>query len=74
MRHALERTIERGADYTEPVEPPPDGDITMAEAKRLVAGRLALGGNIDCRVLTDPLPIQLTHIAIRQAMPGRALL
>lgn len=27
-----------GADYTELVEPPPDGDITLAEAKRLAAG------------------------------------
>ncbi|MFP4057743.1 MAG: uroporphyrinogen decarboxylase family protein [Candidatus Brocadiia bacterium] len=51
VRHALRRTIERGGDYTEPVEPPPDGDITMAEAKALAAGRITLGGNIECRVL-----------------------
>ena len=43
--------IERNADYTEPVEPPPDGDITMAEAKNRAEGRIALGGNIECRVL-----------------------
>jgi len=51
VRHALARTIERGADFTEPVEPPPDGDITMAEAKALANGRITLGGNIECRVL-----------------------
>lgn len=53
VRHALSRVIERGADYTEPVEPPPDGDVTMAEAKRLAAGRITLGGNVECRVLCN---------------------
>jgi hypothetical protein len=53
VRHALLRTIQRGADYTEPVEPPPDGDITMQEAKELSAGRITLGGNIECRVLAN---------------------
>ncbi len=51
VRHALQRSIERGADYTEPVEPPPDGDITMSEAKELSDGRITLGGNIEARVL-----------------------
>ncbi|HUT33452.1 MAG TPA: uroporphyrinogen decarboxylase family protein [Planctomycetota bacterium] len=53
VRRALQRTIERGADFTEPVEPPPDGDITMAEAKALAAGRITLGGNIEARVLCN---------------------
>lgn len=51
VRDALPKTIERGGDYTEPVEPPPDGDITMAEAKKLADGRITLGGNIECRIL-----------------------
>jgi hypothetical protein len=53
VRHALQRTIERGGDYTEPVEPPPDGDITMAEAQALAAGKITLGGNIECRILCN---------------------
>lgn len=53
VRHALSRTIERGADYAEPMEPPPDGDISMAEAKVLAAGRITLGGNVECRVLCN---------------------
>ncbi|MBS3762125.1 MAG: hypothetical protein KGZ25_02355 [Planctomycetes bacterium] len=53
VRHALKRMIERGADYTEPVEPPPDGDITMEEAKEMAAGRITLGGNIEARVLCN---------------------
>lgn len=53
VRHALQRCIERGADYTEPVEPPPDGDLTMSAAKALAAGRITLGGNIECRILCN---------------------
>jgi len=50
VRHTIGRCIERGAEFTEPVEPPPDGDITMAAAKALAAGRITLGGNIESRV------------------------
>lgn len=53
VRDALPKTIARGGDYTEPVEPPPDGDITMAEAKKLSDGRITLGGNVECRVLCN---------------------
>ena len=51
VRSTLELAIERGADLFEPVEPPPDGDVTMAEAKAIVAGRMTLAGNIEARVL-----------------------
>ena len=53
VRHAIGRCIERGAEFTEPVEPPPDGDITMAEAKALADGRITLGGNVEVRVLCN---------------------
>lgn len=52
-REALPKVIERGGDYTEPVEGPPDGDITLAEAKEIAAGRITLGGNVQCRVLCN---------------------
>ncbi len=51
VRDTLELAIARGADYFEPVEPPPDGDITFAEAKAVTAGRMTLGGNLEARVL-----------------------
>ena len=69
VRHALERTIARGADYTEPVEPPPDGDITMAAAKALAAGRITLGGNIECRVLCNE-DEDRTEAAVAAAFAG----
>jgi len=51
IRDTLEMVIERGADFLEPCQPPPDGDITFAEAKSLAAGRITLGGNVEARVL-----------------------
>jgi len=69
VRRALERTIERGADYTEPVEPPPDGDVTMSEAKALAAGRITLGGNVECRVLCNESEDAVEQ-AVRDAFEG----
>ncbi len=51
IRSTLDGVIARGADYFEPVEPPPDGDITFAEAKARADGRLTLGGNVEARIL-----------------------
>ena len=51
VRSIIGLVIERGTDYFEPVEPPPDGDITFAEAKKLVSGRMTLGGNIEAGIL-----------------------
>ena len=69
IRYALPRMIARGADYTEPVEPPPDGDITMAEAKNVAAGRITLGGNIECRVLCVGSEDDV-ELAVRAAFEG----
>jgi len=69
VRDALPKMIARGGDFTEPVEPPPDGDITMAEAKELAAGRIALGGNIEARVLCNE-DEAATEAAVRAAFEG----
>ena len=53
VRSTLELAVARGADYFEPVEPPPDGDIPFAEAKALAGGRITLGGNIEARILEN---------------------
>jgi uroporphyrinogen-III decarboxylase len=69
VRHALQRTIERGADYTEPCEPPPLGDIWLAEAKALAARRITLGGNIECRILAARSE-DAVEAAVRAAFEG----
>ena len=69
VRSTLELVIERGADHFEPVEPPPDGDITFAEAKQTTAGRMVLGGNVEARVLEGP-SIDAVDKATRAAFDG----
>jgi len=69
IRDALPKTIERGADYTEPCEPPPDGDITLADAKAVAAGRITLGGNIEARVLCNESEDAVER-AVRAAFEG----
>ena len=69
VRSTLELALARGADFFEPMEGPPDGDITMAEAKSLVAGRMALGGNVQARVLEKGCPEEV-ETATRAALEG----
>lgn len=69
VRSTLETVIERGGDYFEPVEPPPDGDITFSEAKALAGGRITLGGNIEARVLENE-SADVVERAVRDAFEG----
>ena len=69
VRSTLEMVIERGGDFFEPVEPPPDGDITFAEAKALASGRMTLGGNIEARVLENE-SADVVEEAVRAAFEG----
>lgn len=62
VRSTLEMVIERGGDFFEPVEPPPDGDISFAEAKALASGRMTLGGNIEFRILQNESPNMVEDI------------
>lgn len=69
VRSTLELAIQRGGDFFEPVEPPPDGDITFAEAKALANGRITLGGNIEARVLENE-DADTVEEATRRAFDG----
>lgn len=69
VRETLERVIDRGADYFEPVEPPPDGDIRFAEAKAVAGGRIVLGGNLEVRVLERGTPEEV-EAAVAAAFEG----
>jgi len=69
VRSTIERVIERGTDYFEPVEPPPDGDITFEEAKAIAQGRMTLGGNVESRILETGNPDDVERAA-RRAFEG----
>lgn len=73
----LDRLLDMGVDMLDPVEPPPDGDITMAEAKRRVNGRMTLLGNIEFRELEFSSASrieQLVRIAILEGGAHRVYL
>ena len=61
--------IERGADFFEPMEPPPDGDITFEQAKDIVNGRMVLGGNIESRII-EKENIEIVEKTVREAFKG----
>jgi hypothetical protein len=45
--YALQRMIEIGVDASDPVEPPPAGDVTYAEARKITDDKLTLVGNLE---------------------------
>ena len=47
VRNALPGMLEAGFASTDPVEPPPAGDVTIAEARELVGDQLTLVGNFE---------------------------
>lgn len=47
VARALEGMIEMGVDSTDPVEPPPAGDVTFAEARHIAGDDLTLIGNLE---------------------------
>lgn len=47
ISYALPRMLDMGYDATNPVEPPPQGDLDFAEARQIAGDRLTLIGNIE---------------------------
>ncbi|NLZ89209.1 MAG: hypothetical protein GX916_06880 [Clostridiales bacterium] len=47
----LDMILTCGADGIDPCEAPPDGDISLGELKRRVAGRLCVFGNLQLKLL-----------------------
>jgi len=69
----LETMCAMGLDATEPLEPPPYGDIDLAKAKRQVGNRMMLSGNIPSQNFTRMSRDEVRETvrrAIRAAAPG----
>jgi uroporphyrinogen decarboxylase-like protein len=47
MSPVIEKFVDMGVDVLNPIEPPPMGDLTLAEAFALVGDRMGLEGNIE---------------------------
>jgi uroporphyrinogen-III decarboxylase len=66
--------LESGVDVLHPFEPPPMGDITPAEAKKAVRGRICIEGNIQIADMYERSPEQIRwHVTelIRDAFEDR---
>jgi uroporphyrinogen-III decarboxylase len=73
VREALPKFVAMGADATDPVEPPPDGDVTLAEAKRITDGRLTIFGNLELKhleTMSRQEVVDLTRRTLAEGMPG----
>ncbi len=74
IRHALQRFLEMGVDQTDPVEQPPDGEITLSEAREISQRRITLSGNIQIRELAALSPEAIrarVRSVIEEAGPDR---
>jgi uroporphyrinogen decarboxylase len=72
IRELLPVMVDTGVDFIETFEPN-EGDITLAEAKRLYGKRTCLMGNFDCLVLargTREQARQETLRCLREGMDG----
>jgi len=59
MRAVIEGFVEMGVDVLNPIEPPPMGDVTVAEAFEIVGRRMGLEGGIETHDLMTATPEQL---------------
>lgn len=72
-RAVLEQIVAAGADGIHPIEEPPIGDLPLAEAKELIAGRACIVGSVqydDLARLPDDEFEALIRRQIRDAAPG----
>ncbi|NCO34515.1 MAG: hypothetical protein AUJ92_13455 [Armatimonadetes bacterium CG2_30_59_28] len=73
MNPVLEDFVEMGVDCLNPIEPPPTGKLTLAEAKKRCAGKMSLEGGVQNGDFDRMKPEQLVPVVeevIRQGKPG----
>lgn len=73
IRAVLGQLLDAGADGIQPIEEPPVGDMPLAEAKQLIAGRCAIVGSVqydDLARLEEDEFDALIRRQIRDAGPG----
>ncbi len=59
VAQVLDLIVETGADAIDPLEPPPDGDITLAEVKKHYGKDLILFGNMELKFLEHETPAEI---------------
>ena len=73
MDPVLEDFVEMGVDCLNPIEPPPMGSLTLAEAKRRIAGKMSLDGGIqdgDFHTLEPKEMVRMVEETVSMGKPG----
>ena len=65
----LDSFVEMGVDSTDPVEPPPQGDVDMVALKQAYDGKLVFLGNIEFLHMETLQPDQIEAL-VRRAIEG----
>lgn len=67
IRDLLDDIVAMGADAIDPIEPPPQGDVSLQYVRERYGNQLVLFGNIECADIEN-LPAHLFEKKIRQAL------
>lgn len=67
----LEDFVEAGVDMLQPVEPPPEGDTSLEEAKRRIGDRLVIEGNIQFARLAHDEPTAFRDLVRQTVADGK---
>ncbi|HOK81112.1 MAG TPA: uroporphyrinogen decarboxylase family protein [bacterium] len=71
MKPVLEGFIDMDLDCLNPIEPPPVGKITLAEAKHICKGKMCLDGGIEDGIFYTCKPEQIRQITIETIQQGK---
>jgi len=72
IRRLLPYLAQMGASATDPIEPPPQGDITLAEVRREYGRQFVLFGNIEIADIENLPPSQFEKIVAQTLSDGTA--
>jgi hypothetical protein len=72
IREVLPMILDIGAQGVDPIEPPPDGDITLAEVKARYGADLVLFGNTELKVLETAEPEEVRALVKQQMDAAKA--
>jgi len=71
IKSALKSFLEMDIDATDPIEPPPDGDISLKEAREVLGEKCVLMGNIEERLFEVGTKADMED-AVKKAMDDAA--
>jgi len=71
IKKTLKSFIEMEIDATDPVEPPPDGDVELKEAREILGNKVTLIGNIEERLLETGSKEEVENAVRKAAEEGK---